>query len=72
MLVPINVTHLHRKVRCKEQGSKQFQSKKKKNQDLVLNLTHMLMCAEDDSFILKKEKKKRKRLPQGSKVIIFA
>lgn len=31
MLVPINVVHLHRKVRCKEQGSKQFQSKKKKS-----------------------------------------
>lgn len=44
---------------------------KRKNQDLVLNLTHMLMCAEDDSFIYKIEKK-RKRLPQGSKVIIFA
>lgn len=44
---------------------------KRKNQDLVLNLTHMLMCAEDDS-LKKKRKKKRKRLPQGSKVIIFA
>ena len=44
---------------------------KRKNQDLVLNLTHMLMCAEDDS-LKKKGKKKRKRLPQGSKVIIFA
>lgn len=24
---------------------------KRKNQDLALNLTHTLMCAEDDSFI---------------------
>lgn len=33
MLVPINVAHLHRKVRCKEQDAGEFQSKKKKNQD---------------------------------------
>lgn len=48
MAVPMNVVHLHRKVRCKEQGSKQS---KKKYQYLAVKLTAMLMCAEDDSFV---------------------